>query len=100
MRYAIPISDISKDDESKRNEDGQGRKYTPFKTEYQLQFKQYSLFKESHFQPRDVTVSSEHQQKDEESKYRSSVCTKLFVYIKVEHFLLDLPVFRTISLLQ
>lgn len=73
MRYAIPISDISKDDEPAKNEHRQGKKYTPFKTEYQLQFKQYPLFKESHFQPRNVAVSSEHQQKDEESEYSNVV---------------------------
>ena len=102
LRYTIPISDISKDEEPKSDGHIQGRKYKPFRTEYQVQFKQYPLLKEPEFELRTVAASIENQQKDQESKQDNFLCKlNLFSSIlnsafPVRCFLFQLLMSRTI----
>ena len=75
LRYAIPISDISKDDEAYNDVEREAKKRKPFRTEYQLQFKQYPLSKESQFAPRSVGGSASDQKQNEElGKTKDLIC--------------------------
>ena len=68
LRYVIPVSDISQDEERKVDEDKKIRKYKPFRTEYQLQFKNYPLSKESQPESKNTPVVSENQQFEEKGE--------------------------------
>ena len=73
LRYAIPISDISKDDEPHHDVEREAKKRKPFRTEYQLQFKQYPLSKEFQFEPRNVG-GSDQKQNEESGESGDLIC--------------------------
>lgn len=72
LRHVIPVSDISKDGEQSSDPNEKASKLKSFKTEYQLQFKEYPLSREP---PNIAKISSNLKENHKESE------SAIFLYL-------------------